>query len=478
MALPNTEAPTKTITFSDTTRTFVDSQQLTVRTRNLYLAAIISSFCVFCFGTTVGWTNAAKILVLKRNAHKFKPTKDEWDWICAMLPLGGVICCLPMGILMKYQGCKILMLLQVVPYTCGWTLFFFANNIYMLCVGRFLQGMCGAAVCLAVPVYLDEISQWPYRGCIGSFTFGAFIYGIMYSNVLIEYVRLQTVYVINLVLGLLFILLKIIPESPMRSICNGQEDKAHSALKWLRVKDHDVDEELIELSRLKHNTLDPSVGCWEELRQTGSLGALFRSSMLIFLQQAGGGVVIICYLDNILSDVSGNHYMRCRVWVCFFMYVGHLLCVLLVDRTGRRPLLLTSAVIMSICSLYLSCWFKWSSGCGWHTSTRIVIYFFVGAFSMGLGPIACFLNVELILAPVRPYGCATANIFSWLTVFLTVRWLTYRIYHHVIFYLLLVVCLVTLLFVIVFLPETKGLSPIEIQHRLQSRWSDYSSDSS
>ncbi|XP_034488812.1 glucose transporter type 3 [Drosophila innubila] len=478
MASPNANNPPKLISFSASTSSNHNTHQLVVKTRNLYIAVIISSFCAFCFGTTVGWTNPAENLVLKRNAHKFKPTKTQWDWICLMLPLGVIIWCLPMGALMKYHGCKPLMFLQVVPYTVGWILFIYADNIYMLYVGRFLQGMCGAAVSVAVPVYLDEISQWQYRGFIGSFYFGAFLYGIIYSNIMIEYIRLQTVYAINIGLALLCLLLKIIPESPMRYVCNNKLDKARDTLIWLRVKDHDVDKELMALSRVIENEMEPSVGCWTELKRTGSLRAVLKSSVLMCLHQSGGGVVIIYYLDNILSDVAKGQCMSCRLWVCFFMCLGHLICVLLVERTGRRPLLLVSTVIMSISSLYLCCWFRWSASSGWHASTRMIVYVFVGAYAMGLGPIACLLNVELIVAPARPYGCATANLFSWLTVFLMVTWLTFRLHHHVVFYLMLVICLVVLLFDIVFLPETKGLSPLQIKRRLAPTFVEYSSDES
>lgn len=476
MASPN--VPPKLISFSESTISGPTSHQIVKKTRNLYLAVIISSFCVFCFGTTVGWTNPAETLVLRKNAHKFKPTKAQWDWICLMLPLGVAIWCLPMGALMKYHGCKSLMFLQVVPYTGGWILFICANNIYMLYVGRFLQGMCGAAVCLAVPVYLDEISQLPYRGFIGCFYFGAFIYGIIYSNLMIEYIRLQTVYAINIGLALFFILLKLIPESPMRHIYNNKMDKARDTLTWLRVKDHDVNRELTALSRVIDSEMGPSLGCCTELKRSRSLRAVSRSSVLMMLHQAGGGAVIISYLYHIFNDITDGHYMTCRLWVCFSMCVGHLICVLLVERAGRRPLLLISTIIMSICSLYLCCWFKFSASSGWQMPTRMILYIFVGAYAMGQGPIGCLLNVELIVAAARPCGCAIGNLVSWLTVFIMVTWLSYRIQHHVLFYLLLVICLVVLLFVIVFLPETKGLSPLQIQRRLNPTWEDHFSDES
>ncbi|KAH8311435.1 hypothetical protein KR044_006320, partial [Drosophila immigrans] len=449
-----------------------------VKTGNLYLAIIISNYCAFVFGTTVGWINPAENQVLRKNTYKFKPTRDQWDLICFFLPIGIVIWCLPMGALMKYHGCKSLMYVQVVPYICAWMLFLFANSIYMLYVGRFLQGMCGAAVCLAVPVYLNEICQRKYRGTVGSFFFGAFIYGNIYSQVMIEYVQLHNVHVVNAALALPFVFIWIIPESPYHYVSVHRTEKARSALIWLRGKQHDVDAELKSIALQVNHGIDVPLDGWESFKHSVKPRTVARSAAILIFYFLGGGLLAIMYMDVMLHDIAGSAYQSYLWGLLVCMALGHLLCVLLVDRIGRRLLLVLSTAISAVCSIFLCCWFRQSVVPTDHPFIKFTMYLFVMAFLMGLGPVAWLLNVELILPAFRPFGCAMSNLVSWLLVIVAMRWIRLRQSECMIFEGVIVILLLGLLFIMIFLPETNDLSPMEIQRIIDASRTTFDSDES
>ncbi|XP_034116815.1 glucose transporter type 3 [Drosophila albomicans] len=422
------------------------SHEIPAQTRNLYLAIIISNYCAFCFGICVGWSNPAEWRILKHNIYKFKPTREQWELISSFLPVGVLVCCLPMGALMKYQGCKSLM---------------------------YIQGICGAAVCQAVPIYLNEICQRKYRGLVGSLYYGAILYGIIYNHVLMEHIRMQTVHIVNLVLALLFGFLWIIPDSPFYYASVHKSKKARSALIWLRGKQHNVDDELKTMVVLVDNELDPTKDWWQSFKYSVRVSIIIRSTVLMIIHYLGGGLNVLMYMDNLLKELADKKYYLTCLWVlCCSMVLGHLICLLLVDRIGRRPLLMVSTLILIVCSLYLCCWFRLA---GNNFQTKFVIYLFVVAYTMGLGPLACLLNVELILPTVRPYGCAMSNLFGWLSVFFVIQWIFYRNYECIIFEFLVVILLLSILFILIFLPETKRLSATEIQSKIHASWMSYNS---
>lgn len=80
---------------------------------------------------------------------------------------GATCVCIPIGIMADKLGRKLTVLFTIIPFTVGWVLIIFTQNVAMLLVGRFLTGMAGGSFCIVGPLYTSEIAQNEIRGTLG-----------------------------------------------------------------------------------------------------------------------------------------------------------------------------------------------------------------------------------------------------------------------------------------------------------------------
>lgn len=151
-----------------------------------YVAALAATGGALAAGTALGWTSPANPQ-LKNGTdsnYDFILNDEELSWVGSSLNLGAAAICIPIGFLLNLIGRKWSMLSLVLPFTIGWILIIFAQNLAMLITGRFFVGIASGAFCVTSPVYIGEIAQKEIRGTLGSYfqlmiTIGIlFVYGV------------------------------------------------------------------------------------------------------------------------------------------------------------------------------------------------------------------------------------------------------------------------------------------------------------
>jgi SP family galactose:H+ symporter-like MFS transporter len=135
--------------------------------------------------------------------------------------------------------------------------------------------------------------------------------------------------------------------------------------------------------------------------------------------------------------------------------------ILLVDRVGRRPLLLfgVGGMGLSLCALGIGFMLGQGASLGWITAAGLACY--VGCFAIGLGPVFWLLISEIFPLAVRGSGMSLATITNWaanLVVALTFLDLVDLLGRAGVFFAYAVLSFATLLFAFRLVPETKGLS--------------------
>lgn len=149
---------------------------------------------------------------------------------------------------------------------------------------------------------------------------------------------------------------------------------------------------------------------------------------------------------------------------------------IVVDRTGRRILLLISGAVMAGCCTTLGLFFQlrdWKydvSSLGWLPLSSLCLYFIV--FSLGFGPIPWLMLGELFAPEVKGTAGSVVSSISWWLTFLVTRVFTdvvTLIGEGVTFWVFAGSCAVAVIFVAIFVPETKGKSLEEIQREMGSR---------
>lgn len=144
---------------------------------------------------------------------------------------------------------------------------------------------------------------------------------------------------------------------------------------------------------------------------------------------------------------------------------------LIVDRLGRRLLLMISGGVMGICTLLLGVFFYLkdspdsdTSDLGWLPLTSVCV--FIIAFSLGYGPIPWMMVGELFAPHIKGFASSLSCVLNWILAFLVTRFysdLVVAFAIHTTFWIFAVISFIGVVFVFFIIPETKGKTLDEIQ---------------
>jgi MFS family permease len=153
-------------------------------------------------GAALGWTSPAnpKFKDGSDDRYNFTLNDEQLSWVGSSLNLGAAAVCIPIGILLNLIGRKWSMLSLVIPFTIGWALIIWAQNLTMLIIARVLIGIAGGAFCVASPVYIGEIAQKEIRGSLGAYFQLMITIGILFVYAVGAGV---SVFVLSIICGLL-----------------------------------------------------------------------------------------------------------------------------------------------------------------------------------------------------------------------------------------------------------------------------------
>jgi SP family facilitated glucose transporter-like MFS transporter 8 len=154
--------------------------------------------------------------------------------------------------------------------------------------------------------------------------------------------------------------------------------------------------------------------------------------------------------------------------------VATFISTLVVDRLGRRILLLISDFVMAICALLLGVYFYLKTetdtdvnSLGWLPLTSVCVFIIV--FSLGYGPIPWMMVGELFAPQIKGFASSLSCVLNWILAFLVTRFysdLKDEFGTHTTFWIFAVISAIGTVFVFFIVPETKGKTLDEIQKEL------------
>uniref|UniRef100_A0A669DUS2 Solute carrier family 2, facilitated glucose transporter member 5 n=1 Tax=Oreochromis niloticus TaxID=8128 RepID=A0A669DUS2_ORENI len=326
-----------------------------------------------------------------------------------------------------------------------------------------------------VPMYLGEIAPKNLRGalCIVPELFITF--GILCAQVLGLRNILGNSTGWTLMLGLTgipaaiqLLLLPFFPESPRYMLIqNGDEQKTTKALQRLRGWD-DVDSELLEMRQEDQSEkAEGHLSVFSLLAQRSLRWQLISIVVMMMGQQLSGVNAIYYYADIIYSSAgvreSDIQYVTVGTGaVNVFMSV---IAVFIVEASGRRLLLLCGFGICCGASVLLTVALNLQETVTWmpYVSIASVIIYIIG-HGMGPSPIPPVVGTEMFRQTARPAAFMVAGSVHWLSNFvvgLIFPFLERGLgpYSFIIF---AVICLVTLIYIWLVVPETKEKTFLEV----------------
>lgn len=256
-----------------------------------------------------------------------------------------------------------------------------------------------------------------------------------------------------------------------KQVSKGNEGEALKSLTWLRGTRYNSQHELTNLIEENNSMKSNAANLLKALSRKASLKGMGITMGLMFFQQMSGINAVIFYTNTIFEAAdTGIDPNLATIIVGIIQVIATFISSLVVDKLGRRVLLLLSSLVMGICLGGLGLYFflqndgKDVSSLGWLPILSLCIYIVV--FSLGFGPIPWLMCGELFAPDIKGFLGALAGTTNWTLAFIITKFfvnLTDAIDRGPTFWLFMGFCFVAFGFVLIFVPETKGKSFAEIQ---------------
>lgn len=437
-------------------------------------AALIASMSFLSAGMSVSWIVPILPKLLAENSH-IPMTRDESSWVVSILSIGCVVGVIPLIFLTNILGRKELLLLSALPYSIGWCIIVFAASVEALYVARFLFGVSIIITFTITPMYITEISEVGIRGFLSSSTQFFYSIGSLYEYAMGPYVSYNVLGITSVIFPIAFLLMMCrMPETPYFLLLKGKCAEAEKSLMKLRGKTDKfyVQEELTLVKNVVEESVHLKRAPVHDLFYKRSNRRAFILILgLVSLQQFCGQLAVVSYTTEIFLNTASSLDANISVIILgVIQAISSVVMSSIVDRTGRKPLLLLSTIGLAVSTLVLGIYFYLNSNTGidltyfdWIPIVCLIVY--LSLFSIALGVLPFTIMGEIFPPNVKGLASSSALLLHAGTGVLVTKVfqiMTDDIGADAPFWLFSIYCIVSAFFIARYLPETKGKTFSEI----------------
>lgn len=455
----------------------------------LALVTLVAAVGGFLFGYDTAVINGANQYL---RAHFDLDSFQE-----GMAGASAILGCIPgamlAGFLSDRWGRRKVLYLCAVLYAVSGLLSAVPRTFPEFLAARFVSGLGIGASSMICPIYIAELAPAAKRGRLGSLFQMGIVIGIfltLFINARIQSLGDETW---NTTVGwrwmlgaevapavLLLALLSLVPESPRWLIQAGREDEAQQILERVGGPGHAT----AEITAVRQ-VLAQEEGRFRELFQPRFRRPLLIAVAIMALSQFCGINAIMYYSTKIFTTAGAGVQDTLSItfvigtakvpftlnaftasWLIGLVNVVFtLVAIALVDKAGRRPLLLVGLAVQALALVAVAAMFHWQVGV---LGLFAAIVAFIAAFAMALGPISWILCSEIFPTKLRGRAMSVATFTIWTSCYIVAQTfpmlndnpsigpaLTFALYSGFSF--------VALIFVALRVPETKGRTLEQIE---------------
>jgi sugar porter (SP) family MFS transporter len=435
---------------------------------------ILVSLVATLGGLLFGYDTAVISGVIGYLTKHFELSTMQQGWAVACTLIGCIAGAGIAGISSDRFGRKKMLILSAVLFSVSAFWSALPRTLHEFVIARMIGGLGVGMASMLSPLYISEVAPAQIRGRMVSLNQFAIIFGMLvvyFVNARLTSLGEETwkiAYSWRWMLasemvpaGLFFILLFLVPESPRWLVKEGYDAKAIDILTRIGGRDH-ADLEMAEIRK----ALSMEQGSFLEIFQPGIRTAMLIGIALAILQQVTGIQVVLYYTPEIFKQagLQSSQAINDTVIVGVINLLFTIIAIKIVDKVGRKPLLLIASVGMGVSLTALGAAFHFNKTEGSWVLLSVLAY--VASFAVAMGPVVWVVLSEIFPTKIRGRAMSVATAVLWISCFLMSYFFPklQEMFHGDIFFVYAFMCLVSFIFILFYVPETKQKSLEEIEY--------------
>ncbi|WP_372404983.1 sugar porter family MFS transporter [Streptomyces luteireticuli] len=351
-----------------------------------------------------------------------------------------------------------------------------APTVPVMVAARFVLGLAVGSASVITPLYLSEIAPPHIRGRLVSFNSLMIVSGQLLAYVVNAILARWEAW--RWMLGLaalpavaLFVGMFFLPDTPRWYISKGRTDDAGHVLRRTLPAD-EVEAELGRIDHARALEADARRGAWQELRTPWIRRILLIGVGLAVVQQITGVNAVIYFAPKILEStgLGTNAAITATIAVGAISVVATAIGMSLIDRLGRRPMLMGGLAGMAVSLVALGAAFRLPHSTAVSVLVLALMVLYMAFMQATLNTGVWLLLAEMFPLKVRGLAMGTAVFVMWMVNFavaLLFPVLLDAVGAGVTFWLFAVACVLSFAFCKRWAPETKGMALEDLEHELR-----------
>ena len=444
----------------------------------VYFICLVAALGGLMFGFDLGIITG----IVPYIEHQFSLSGFGLGLVVAIFELGAMTGALATGRIADKFGRKKALIGSAMLFVITAIGVSFASGAVLIATWRFAQGVCVGAASVLSPMYIAEVAPARVRGRLVSYNQLTIILGILISSCCNFYfgdndlnsANWRYMFLSALVPSVAFlVLLFFIPESPRWLVLQShKEDEADRI--FIRINKGNEVQAREEIADIRNSVANDNSRSRVALKTV--FGRAFLPIVLIgfgiaFLQQFCGINNVTPYMQKIflMAGIQLKEGLLNAVLVQLVFFFSTFIAIGLIDKIGRKILMLTGTGLMAVTLFLLALAFNAEAKSGLYILILVMIY--IGAFAFTLGPVVWVLISEMYPNEIRGRAIGLTSAALWLATFMVVLVSPYLlnigpVFNFVIFGALNVA---GFLFCLKYLPETKKKTLEQMKEVWQKR---------